>query len=433
MRLWGEKVGPCMQVLHFSFALGTFIAPLISKPFISEERASADGANSTFQDTNFTCLDLHLHDSWNGTQDFGSGGLPNAFIYNSTDCIEFLNNTCLNLMADSNLTTAELSSVILGDLTNCSNLTTTQSVERYLLRWPYWISASFFILPLLAFAYYAIKPKLTRCHRVKDSGNSTPTAESKTRTTAKYPLVYRFTVFSLLFLFVFIYVGLETTFGSLIFTATVTGEANFSKSNAAVLTSVFWGTFCFMRLFSVTLAVLKVRPSVMMTMNLSGSLLAATIMIFFPHNVVAIWLGAAILGSSYASIYPATMTWLGENVEATGKATSVVVTGGTLGDTILPAVVGVLIARVSPDSLIYFTFCGVIISAMIVAALFIIAHIQKRRTMGWKHYRRLEKADVIEKKAEENGDAELINGDIELVCGDNDSEEHLLDATETEL
>ena len=85
MRLWGEKVGPCMQVLHFSFALGTVIAPLISKPFISEEKASADGANSTFQDTNFTCLDLHLHDSWNGTQDFGSGGLPNAFIYNSTD------------------------------------------------------------------------------------------------------------------------------------------------------------------------------------------------------------------------------------------------------------------------------------------------------------------------------------------------------------
>ena len=394
MRLWGEEVGPSMQVLHFSFALGAFIAPLISKPFLS-----ADGANSTFQDTNFTCLDLHLHDSWNGTQDFGSGGLPNAFIYNSTDCVEFLNNTCLNLMADSNLTTAELSSVILGNLTNCSNLTTTQPVERYLLGWPYWISASFFILPLLAFAYYAIKPKLTRCHTVKDSGDSTPTAESKAIPNAKFPLLYKLTVFSLLFLFTFIYVGLEVTFGTLIFTAAVTGEANFSKSNAALLTSVFWGTFCFMRLFSVTLAVLKVRASVMMTMNLSGSLLAATIMLLFPHNAIAIWLGTAILGSSYASIYPVTMTWLGENIEATGKATSVVITGGTLGDTILPAVIGVLIARVSPDSLIYATFCGVILSAMIVAALFIIAHIQKRRTLGWKHknYRMLEKAD-IEKK-----------------------------------
>ena len=105
-----------------------------------------------------------------------------------------------------------------------------------------------------------------------------------------------------------------------------------------------------MWLFSVTLALLKVRASVMITMNLSGSLLAATIMVFFPQ----IWLGAAILGASYASIYPTTMVWLGQNVEATGRATSVVVTGGTLGDTILPAVVGALIAHVSPDSLIYF-------------------------------------------------------------------------------
>ena len=415
-----------MQVLHFSFSLGAFIAPLISKPFISEE---SGGANGGYNLTNFTCLDLNLDGYWNDTQEFGSGRLPYA--YNSTNCIEFLNNTCFNFTADSNLTTAELSPVTLEDLTNCSNLTITPSVERYLLGWPYWISASFFIVPLLAFAYYAIKFTLPRCRTVKDSGDSTPTAEN-TKQTAKYPLVYKVTVFSLLFLFTFIYVGLEVTFGTLIFTASVTGELNFSKPNAAILTSVFWGTFCFMRLFSVTLALLKVRASVMMTMNLSGSLLAATIMVFFPHNATAIWLGAAILGASYASIYPTTMVWLGQNVEATGKATSVVVTGGTLGDTILPAVVGALIAHVSPDSLIYFTFCGIIMSAMIVAALFIAAHVQKRRTLGLNHqkYRRLEKT---ERKTEENGDTELVNGDTELAGGDNDGEEHLLDTIETEL
>jgi len=149
MRLWGEKVGPCMQLLHFAWALGAFFAPLISKPFISEEGDGANGGNNLFQVSNLSCFDLHLHfnsDAWNDTQDFGSGGLPNVYNYNNTNCLEFLNNTCLNLMADSNLTMAELSSVILGDLTNCSNLTTTQPVGRYLLGWPYWISASFFIL-----------------------------------------------------------------------------------------------------------------------------------------------------------------------------------------------------------------------------------------------------------------------------------------------
>lgn len=112
-------------------------------------------------------------------------------------------------------------------------------------------------------------------------------------------------------------------------------------------------------------------------------------------------------------------------METSGKATSVIVTGGTLGNTILPAVVGVLIAQVSPDSLIYFTFCGVITSAMIVAALFIIAHVQKRRNLGSNHqeYRILERA---EHKTEENGDIELVNGD-------SDGEGHLLDTTETEL
>jgi len=400
-----------MQLLHFAWALGAFFAPLISKPFISEEGDGANGGNNFFEVSNLSCFDLHLHfnsDAWNDTQDFGSGGLPNVYNYNNTNCLEFLNNTCLNLVADSNLTTAELSSVILGDLTNCSNLTTTQPVGRYLLGWPYWISSFFFILPLLAFAYYAIKHKLTRCHKVKNSGDSTSTTENTQRPTAKYPLVYKITVFSLLFLFIFIYVGLEFAFGSLIFTASVKGKLNFSKSNAAVLTSVYWAAFTFMRLFSVTLALLKVRASVMMSMNLSGSFLAATIMLFFPHNSTAIWLGSAILGASYASIFPTTMVWLGEHVETSGKATSVIVTGGTLGNTILPAVVGVLIAQVSPDSLIYFTFCGVIMSAMIVAALFIIAHVQKRRNLSSYHqkYRRLERH-----KTEENGDIELVNGD----------------------
>ena len=36
MRLWGEKSGPCMQFLHAAFALGAFLAPLISKPFITD-------------------------------------------------------------------------------------------------------------------------------------------------------------------------------------------------------------------------------------------------------------------------------------------------------------------------------------------------------------------------------------------------------------
>ncbi|CAK8685563.1 unnamed protein product [Clavelina lepadiformis] len=36
LKTWGEKSGPYMQILHFSFALGATLAPLLSQPFIMD-------------------------------------------------------------------------------------------------------------------------------------------------------------------------------------------------------------------------------------------------------------------------------------------------------------------------------------------------------------------------------------------------------------
>ena len=35
LRLWDEKSGPYMQALHFLFALGSFVAPLLVEPFLA--------------------------------------------------------------------------------------------------------------------------------------------------------------------------------------------------------------------------------------------------------------------------------------------------------------------------------------------------------------------------------------------------------------
>jgi FHS family Na+ dependent glucose MFS transporter 1 len=117
----------------------------------------------------------------------------------------------------------------------------------------------------------------------------------------------------------------------------------------------------------------------MITGNLFGSFVASLIMTFYVHNAFAIWIGSAVLGMSYASIFPTVMTWMSENAKATGKATAVLITAGTVGDIFLPAVLGVMVAKVSPDSLIYFTFTGVIISAASASVMFLTACLQKRR------------------------------------------------------
>ena len=59
--------------------------------------------------------------------------------------------------------------------------------------------------------------------------------------------------------FLFFYVGIEVTYGSLVFTFAVTyKELCFSKSNAALLNAVYWGTFTFGRFVSIGVSMLKI-------------------------------------------------------------------------------------------------------------------------------------------------------------------------------
>ena len=345
LKLWGDKSGPANQLLHFCFAFGAFISPLIAKPFISKD--TEEVVNTTCQLSNQSAFILD----------------PDAT--NHSDC---------SMSYDS----------------NCS-LPSNETESNSNFAYAYWSTLSILIPPLLAFLYFAVRHELfQRCIRsskktLVNEVMSNGDCDGKERTSdeksfIKQSLGYTIIILGLLFCFLFLYVGMEVTFGSLIFTVTVTGELCFSKSSAALLQSVFWGAFAFMRFFSVSLALLKVRASVMLIGNLSGSLLASIIMVFYPHNPVAIWIGSAVLGMSYASIYPTTMTWMSENTQVSGISTAVLMCGGAVGVITLPALVGALIAHVTPDSLIYTTFVSVTVSSLLIAVLFTVASVYKRRT-----------------------------------------------------
>ena len=56
--MWGDKSGPCMQFLHFAYAFGAFIAPLISKAFI-RDLSNLDKTNQSLV-TNLSCANESL-------------------------------------------------------------------------------------------------------------------------------------------------------------------------------------------------------------------------------------------------------------------------------------------------------------------------------------------------------------------------------------
>ena len=345
------------------------MAPLIAKHFIHEVAAEKT-------DFNGTCFDLRMN--FNSSTSMTCSG-PVATLPVTDDCFLQFKEIC------ENVTTFNIEDFSYMDM-NCTT-TTSNTDPSTDFKYAYFIAASLFLPALIAFIYYSFRQECIGrcCTKLKVARRKSAhvlkniNALSSEKKINKPPLSYTIVLFTLLFSFLFLYVGLEAGFGSLIFTVAVKGRLCFAKDTAAVLQSVYWGTFCFTRMFSVIFAILQVRASVMIGGNLFGSFVASLIMIFYIDNAMAIWIGSAVLGMSYASIFPTVMTWMSENAKATGKATAVLVTAGTVGDITLPAVMGAIVAQVSPESLFYFTFVGVIISAGTAAIMFLTACLQKQR------------------------------------------------------
>ena len=395
MRLWKDKSGPCMQVLHFAFAFGAFIAPLIAKQFVSEVTSSTEDSTIAPTLTNFTTFTHYTADlpSFNDAlpDDTPSTRFRVAYWIISATYLPTLAAYLyfaikFDFLKDKKVASAQALNITSDD----NNKEEEDEVGEHQLE------KKEFEMQTMALEE---EPHNNEVHVSNDHAASEDESSSekeelifvkkapKTKKVSPDTIVnsilsskatrltrYRYAILLLIALFLFVYVGLEVAYGSLIFTATVIGPLQFSKSNASLIQALFWGLFAFGRLFSIALVLFKVRSSLMISMNLAGSLVASLIMIIFVHSSRAIWLASVVLGASYSSIYPTAMTWMSENMEATGLATAVLITGGFLGDIILPAVVGAFIAAVSADMLFYLTFVGVIISSALAGGMFLAAH-----------------------------------------------------------
>ena len=445
MRLWGDKSGPCMQFLHASFAFGAFIAPLIAKPFIQDITDPEEDYNTSFV-FNITC------NTGNETH-----------LCNNTSSVECV---CGDTVTEAcNGTVSEVINIYYDDMyinQSCTLITDSVTEDVTLnFGWAYWISAMFLLIPLLAFIYFAIRYDFVNSVQVQMSQESEDEMslikqsgdvisemnlvdganDDSSELAAKQdshddnevsclsddvftPKTYRYPAFFILFCFMLCYVGSEVSYGSLVFTYAVEGQLQFDKQAAANVTAIFWGFFAFTRLFSVILALFKVRASVMMSMNLSGSLVAIFILVILPHNHIAIWIVSAFLGASFASIYPTTMTWLSEHLPVTGKTTAVIVSGGNLGDILVPSVIAALVGNVNTDSFVYCIFSLIVISTVLIAVLFIMTAIYQRKHNSHSKTKKYKKLDVVPSETEETIAVENSSLNSEPL-GVEQSEDHL--------
>lgn len=236
LSIWGSQAGPHMQALHFSFAAGAFISPIIAKLLFGKYQ--------------------------------GSSTLPGG---------------------GDNIT-AELSSSAASSASSATIITdkvaeTLDSMrgEGFHSLYAYFVIGALLLLISLAFVI------LYSC--------GTPTQPDRSHPSPSGELLaarHHTALVCLLAVFFFWYVGAEVTYGSFIFTY-AKEYAGMAQAQAAGLNALFWGTFAATRGLAIFFAACM-RPGTMILLSLVGCTFSSLLLVLFSRSGPALWSCTALHG-----------------------------------------------------------------------------------------------------------------------------------------
>ena len=195
------------------------------------------------------------------------------------------------------------------------------------IQWAYWF-VSLLALPVAAWLWFLPSPAIRR--------------KEVQASTAK-----SFNALFLLIIFFFIAcVGLEVGFGNWIYTYSV--RLNLADATvAAYLTSAFWGAFTLGRLLGIGIST-RLRPHLILVMDLLGCLLAFAILLVWPASSLALWAGTIVLGLSIASLFATAMAFAEHRLRLTGAMIGWILVGSGLGQMFFPWLIGQLFEQIGP-------------------------------------------------------------------------------------
>lgn len=164
-----------------------------------------------------------------------------------------------------------------------------------------------------------------------------------------------------------LYSGAALAYGGWIYTYAL--EMNLTnQTNAAYLTSLFWGALTLGRLVAIPLA-MRVKPYPMLLADFAGAFVCLLILALWPTSLAAVLIATAGLGFALASIYPTTMSLSGQMMTITGKVTGFFSLGNSAGSMLLPWVIGQFFESIGPRVLPVFLLVDILLAFGVLAAL----------------------------------------------------------------
>ncbi|XP_037088210.1 major facilitator superfamily domain-containing protein 4A-like [Pollicipes pollicipes] len=322
IQLYGANVSPFLQALHFFYALGAFASPMIIEPFLLSDP--------------HRCFDL-IEDIME------SRG-------NSTD-----NESAL-----------------------------LKVMQKSEIQYGFWIMALLQLpVAVLVVTVLLRKQKATSAetYEIDERGGLTvhhTASETPGERAAASPRQVLLVTLCTIVL-CFMYDGLQGAYGGYIYNYATKTVEGLSITQAAYLTSCFWGTFAIGRLLSIGIAT-KLAPAFMILFNIVGCGLAAVLMLIWQNDKLMIYVGTSLFGLSLSSIYPTAISLAETYINVSSVITSLIVVGAAAGEMVQPVIVGHEFDGIGPAMFLINILLVVLISIIVVFALFLIGASIKKQT-----------------------------------------------------
>ena len=313
-----ENGGPYMHSIHFAFAIGCFIAPVIAEPFLSNKRLTPEDANTTIfhnmtLTVNETDIDYSIEDS------------------------------------------------------DTSGMTTL-----------YPIVGVFIIFTSIGYLIYGFR----ECRNLETAFKSTTSVASQTLNGNKHKGhkqndLLKLWLVILLVAFIFLYVGMEVMYGTFVATFSVKSDLRLSRQEGAKITSIFWGSFAAMR-FSAIL--ISIKLSALSQMILSFTLcVIGSISLVIAGDVYkyVLCVSSGLMGAGMASVYACGILWIEQHITVTNKIMSSMIISGSIGADLFPIILGQFMATF-PMILMYLQVAVVFMCILLFSTSYLITRLIKK-------------------------------------------------------
>jgi FHS family Na+ dependent glucose MFS transporter 1 len=176
------------------------------------------------------------------------------------------------------------------------------------------------------------------------------------------------------------YQGATISYSGWIFTY-VTKLDLANETDAAYLTSIYWGALTLGRLAAIPLST-RFRPIQILRADFAGALVSLLAMLVWPESLTAVIITSAGLGFALASIYPTTMTFAEKLMPISGGVVGLFAIGNYTGSMFVPWVIGLLIESAPPWSMVVVLMIDMLVALVVLAAL-----VQRNRYLSRQNLR----------------------------------------------